>query len=100
MGVGFQARQGVLEVFEVETGRYPTTEEGLGALISEPADVQGWHGPYIKRGVPSDPWGNLYEYRYPGQENEDGYDLWSKGPDTNDDGGKEGSDDIKNWIEK
>ncbi len=82
-----------LDAFEIDTGRYPTTEEGLGALLEQPTDVREWHGPYIKRGVPSDPWGNLYVYRAPGQHNTSGYDLHSFGPDGQDGGG----DDIDNW---
>ena len=85
-----------LDAFEVDTGRYPTTEEGLEALVEEPANVKGWMGPYIKRGVPKDPWGNPYVYAQPGQQNESGYDLHSFGPDGKDGGG----DDITNWSEK
>jgi len=82
-----------LDAFEVDCGRYPTTEEGVAALIQPPPSVQGnWHGPYIKRGLPSDPWGNPYVYRYPGTHNVNGYDLFSMGPD-----GREGNDDIDNW---
>lgn len=82
-----------LDAFEVDTGRYPTNEEGLGALINEPSNVRGWMGPYIRRGVPNDPWGNPYVYRYPGRHNQNSYDLYSHGPD-----GREGTeDDIDNW---
>jgi len=81
-----------LDTFEMDTGRYPTSEEGLRALVEAPAGVQNWRGPYIKRGVPNDPWGNPYEYRYPGVHNTNGYDLFSRGPD-----GREGGDDITNW---
>lgn len=82
-----------LDAFEVDTGRYPTNEEALGGLINEPSNVRGWMGPYIRRGVPNDPWGNPYVYRYPGRHNQNGYDLYSFGPD-----GREGTeDDIDNW---
>ena len=84
-----------LDAFEVDTGRYPTTEEGLEALLEEPANLKGWMGPYIKRGVPKDPWGSLYVYEQPGQHNERGYDLHSFGPDGKDGG----DDDIDNWSE-
>jgi len=85
-----------LDAFEIDTGRYPTTEEGLGALLEQPADVREWHGPYIKRGMPKDPWGNAYVYRCPGQHNTTSYDLHSFGPDS-----KEGGDDeIDNWSER
>ncbi len=85
-----------LESFEIDTGRYPTTEEGLRALIQEPANVRQWNGPYIRRGVPSDPWGNPYQYRQPGVHNSASYDLWSFGPD----GREGGEDDIDNWSER
>ncbi|HOJ39120.1 MAG TPA: type II secretion system major pseudopilin GspG [bacterium] len=82
-----------LDTFEVDVGRYPTTEEGLQALVEAPPEVTGWKGPYIKRGVPRDPWGNPYHYKCPGDHNTNGYDLFSGGPD-----GKEGGgDDIDNW---
>ena len=85
-----------LDAFEVDTGRFPTGEEGLGALIEEPSDLKGWHGPYIKRGLPKDPWGNPYVYAYPGEKNTDGYDLYSFGPN----GQEGGDDDIDNWSER
>ena len=71
-------------------------EEGLSALIEQPTDVTSWHGPYIKRGVPKDPWGSPYVYKQPGEHNASGYDLYSFGPDKQD-----GSDDdIDNWSER
>ena len=97
-----------LDAFEIDTGRYPTTEEGLLALIEQPTAIKGWHGPYITRGVPKDPWGSPYVYRHPGQHNTSGYDLHSYqhntsgydlhsfGPDGQDGGG----DDIDNWSER
>ena len=76
-----------LENFEVDSGRYPTTEEGLGALIQPPAAVKAWHGPYIKQnGLPKDPWGNPYVYRSPGKQNPTGVDVYSFGPDSRDGG--------------
>ena len=85
-----------LDSFEVESGRFPTTEEGLGALIQPPANIKAWGGPYLKRGIPTDPWGNPYAYRFPGQYNATGYDLFSFGPDGNEGGG----DDIDNWSQQ
>ena len=83
-----------LDTFEVDCGRYPNSDEGLKALVEAPAGVQNWHGPYIKRGgVPNDPWGNAYVYRFPGTHNANGYDLYSFGPDQ-----REGTDDIDNWT--
>jgi len=85
-----------LDSFEVDTGRYPTTDEGLSALVEEPNDVTNWHGAYIKRGVPSDPWGNPYSYRQPGDHNTTDYDLYSYGPN----GQEGGDDDIDNWSQR
>ncbi len=81
-----------INTFEIDNGRYPTTDEGLGALITKPANVSGWRQPYLDGGMPKDPWGNEYQYRYPGQRNAQGFDLWSFGPD-----GRESEDDIGNW---
>jgi general secretion pathway protein G len=84
--------EGAIDQFEVDCGRFPTNDEGVGALVQAPGNVQSWRGPYIKRGIPSDPWGNAYVYRYPGTNNPSSYDLFSMGPD-----GREGNDDITNW---
>lgn len=81
-----------LSTFEIDNGRYPTAQEGLEALITQPPGLTTWHARYIERLNP-DPWGNPYVYRIPGQHNTDSYDLYSFGPD-----GQEGSaDDITNW---
>ena len=82
-----------LKLYKLDNGRYPSNEEGLAALVSPPAGLQNWHGPYIKRGVPNDPWGAPYVYRFPGSHNAGGYDLMSMGSD-----GREGNDDITNWT--
>ena len=82
-----------LDAFEVDTGRYPTTEEGLAALVEPPPLLKGWHGPYLAHGVPKDPWGSPYLYKCPGQHNTSGYDLQSYGLDGQEGGG----DDIDNW---
>lgn len=84
-----------IDQFEVDTGRLPTSDEGLSALLQAPGNVRVWKGPYIKRGIPKDPWGNEYVYRAPGQHNQNGYDLYSLGPD-----GREGNDDRDNWSPK
>lgn len=85
-----------LDSFEVDCGRYPATEEGIKALLDQPLSADGWQGPYLKRGTPKDPWGAPYIYRYPGQHNPNGYDLFSCGPD-----GQEGTaDDIDNWTQR
>jgi len=87
---------GQLDAFEIDTGRYPTTEEGLVALLEQPSDVTVWNGPYFTRGMPKDPWGNPYIYKCPGDNNTSGYDLSSYGPN----GQEGGDDDIDNWSER
>jgi general secretion pathway protein G len=81
-----------LDLFETDTGRYPSTEEGLQALVVQPSGLQNWHDGYLKKGVPNDPWGNPYNYKYPGSHNS-GYDLWSNGPSGRDGG----EDNIVSW---
>ena len=85
-----------LDAFEVDNSRFPSSEEGLGALIAAPAGLQNWHGPYIRGGgLPKDPWGNPYVYRYPGIHNTSDYDLASMGADA-----REGPEDITNWSQQ
>lgn len=83
--------------YRMDLGDYPSTTEGLRALVAAPEDkVDRWKGPYIdtKGGeLPRDPWGETYQYRYPGTRNPDGYDLFSKGKDHV----AETADDIGNW---
>lgn len=86
-----------LEAFEIDTGRYPTSDEGLEALTIEPAGLaeNAWKGPYIKRGIPKDPWGTEYVYEQPGRFNINSYDLSSAGADLQ----QGNEDDIINWNE-
>ena len=87
------AIDGAIDQFEVDNGRYPTNEEGLSALFTAPQGLTNWHGPYLKRAsIPVDPWGNAYQYKYPGTHNVNGFDLFSTGAD-----GREGNDDVTNW---
>lgn len=80
-----------LDMFEVDNGRYPTTQEGLAALRANPSSLPHWKGPYLKKD-PRDPWGKPYIYKSPGTHNSD-YDLYSPGAD-----GVEGNDDdVGNW---
>ena len=75
-----------LDLYKLEVGRYPTTKEGLQALIAAPSGVANWNGPYWKNGtIPKDPWGNEYKYTSPGAKA--AYDIVSWGAD-----GKEGGD--------
>jgi len=75
----------------MDNGRFPTTEEGLAGLRSNPGNLPTWKGPYLKK-EPKDPWGNPYNYKSPGSHNSD-YDLYSSGPNAT-----EGdTDDVGNW---
>lgn len=56
-----------LDTLRLDVGRFPTTEEGLNALLTQPNGMSKWNGPYLKKQVPLDPWGNAYAYRSPGQ---------------------------------
>jgi general secretion pathway protein G len=85
-----------LDLYKLEIGRYPTTQEGLQALMVAPSGASNWNGPYLKRNaVPKDPWSNEYKYVSPGDQNRP-YDIISFGSD-----GKEGGDgdgkDITSW---
>ena len=83
-----------LMAYRMDMGSYPTTEEGLMALIKAPDGAgSAWKGPYIKlKEIPKDPWGTEYKYACPGVRNPKDYDIWSLGPDK-----KESDDDIGNW---
>ncbi|MEY6432707.1 type II secretion system major pseudopilin GspG [Thioalkalicoccus limnaeus] len=84
-----------LDLYRLEVGRYPTTEEGLRALVENPGNVSNWNGPYLRRGeLPKDPWGNEYNYRYPGQHG--AFDIWSYGADGRE-GGEGENADITSW---
>ena len=84
-----------LDAFRLDVGRYPTTEEGLKALIEKPAGVENWDGPYLrKKVIPLDPWGRPYHYKSPGDHGE--YDLFSYGRDGIP-GGKGEDADIVSW---
>ncbi|MGE8318194.1 MAG: type II secretion system major pseudopilin GspG [Comamonas sp.] len=61
-GVQIADLQKALDIFKLDVGRYPTSEEGLDALVKAPGNVRGWNGPYLSGGVPSDPWNNPYRY--------------------------------------
>ena len=69
-----------LDAFEMDAGRYPTTGEGLGALVRPPSGVAAWHGPYVRRALAADPWGTPYAYAERGS-GYSGYTLTSAGPD-------------------
>ncbi|BDU49780.1 type II secretion system major pseudopilin GspG [Haliovirga abyssi] len=86
-----------LDNYRLDNKRYPSTEQGLIALIEKPITYplpKNWNGPYLeKKEIPKDAWGNEYKYVSPGYNNKNSYDLWSLGAD-----GEDGTaDDIKNW---
>lgn len=86
-----------LDLYELDNGAYPTTSQGLDALITKPSSPpvpMNWNGPYLKKKMPLDPWGHPYTYTSPGNNNTEGYDLLSPGPD----GVEGGEDDIVNWT--
>ena len=86
-----------LDLYEQDTGSYPTTAQGLLALVKQPDGVTNWKGPYLKKEqVPNDPWGRPYQYVCPGTHNKASYDLYSYGKDGKDGGG----DDIANYVEE
>lgn len=87
--------ESALSAYEIDVGRYPSSDEGLEALVNQPANAKNWKGPYLQRAVGNDPWGNKYVYVSPGVHSKGGYDLYSMGPD-----GQEGNDDIDNWTTK
>ena len=72
---------GILDLYKLDTGLYPTTEQGLQALIQAPQGVAVWNGPYVKGAtVPLDPWNRAYQYRSPSNRSAHDYDLCSQGP--------------------
>jgi general secretion pathway protein G len=88
-----------LDAYRLDNGRYPTTSQGLEALRTEPhldPRPRNWGGPYLRRAVPLDPWGNPYVFLSPGESNPNGYDLFTYGADGQP--GGEGEDaDIRAW---
>jgi general secretion pathway protein G len=83
-----------LDQFRLDVGRYPTTEQGLGALMARPADLGKWDGPYLRKNVPLDPWGHSYVYTQPGANGAE-FDLVSLGKDGQP-GGSGAGEDITN----
>ncbi len=88
-----QLEQG-LDKFRLDTGRYPTGDEGLNALVTNPG-IDKWDGPYVKASLLQDPWKRPWNYQSPGTHGE--YDLFSYGRDGSPGGEKEEDKDINNW---
>jgi len=84
-----------LDMFYMDNGRYPNSQEGLNALVQAPTGLEGWNGPYMKKKkIPKDPWKRQYHYESPGQNGP--YDLYSYGAD-NAQGGEKENADILSW---
>jgi general secretion pathway protein G len=94
--IQMQSFSSALDLFNLDTGRYPASGEGLGALIQSPGTIPAWNGPYLKGGLlPNDPWGKPYVYRSPGEHGP--YDIVSYGSDGQE-GGTGTAADIASWI--
>ena len=85
------ALEKALDQYRLDTGHYPTSEEGLAALNAKPANETKWDGPYLKKAVPPDPWGNSYLYKIPGEHGSE-FDLYSYGKDGQPGGEGEAAD--------
>ena len=83
-----------LDQYRLDTGHYPSTEQGLAALMERPASEAKWDGPYLKKALPMDPWDKPYMYRFPGEHGE--YDIYSYGKDGQA-GGSGENVDIVSW---
>ncbi len=83
----------ILDIYRLDVGSYPTSEQGLAALLDAPPGVPGWNGPYVKGDqVPADPWGHPFQYRAPSQRPRHEYDLFTLGADNAPGGGGEAAD--------
>lgn len=83
-----------LDQYRLDVGHYPSSDQGLAALNAQPAGEAKWQGPYLRKNVPNDPWGNPYQYQAPGSHGE--YDLSSLGKDGQAGGAGEAAD-ITSW---
>ena len=85
----------ILDIYKLDTGHYPSQQAGLQALVTAPAGATNWNGPYLKnKDSLTDPWGNPYQYKFPGSHGD--YDLYSYGADGRE-GGDGESGDITSW---
>ena len=84
-----------LDMYKLDVGRYPNSNEGLDALVEQPAGINGWNGPYLrKKKIPKDPWQYDYQYRSPGEHGS--FDIVSLGSD-NQEGGQGEDQDVVSW---
>lgn len=93
--IQIESLSSALDLYALDTGRYPSSSDGLDALMQRPGNTASWNGPYLKGAiVPKDPWGNSYIYRSPGQHG--AYDILSYGADGQE-GGTGAATDISSW---
>lgn len=83
-----------LDQYRIDTGHYPNQQQGLAALVTRPSDETKWDGPYLRKGLPPDPWGNAYQYKIPGEKID--FEILSYGKDGQPGGTAEAAD-IGNW---
>lgn len=88
------ALQKALDQYRIDVGHYPSSEQGLAALLAKPADEPKWSGPYMAKAIPPDPWGRAYQYTAPGQHGD--FDLLSYGRDGQP-GGEGDNADVVSW---
>lgn len=87
--------ESALDLYRLDVGGYPTSQQGLQALVADPGSVPGWHGPYLKSGtVPKDPWNRDFIYTSPGKHG--AYDIESYGADGQP-GGDGENQDVTSW---
>ncbi|WP_018879393.1 type II secretion system major pseudopilin GspG [Thioalkalivibrio sp. ALE9] len=90
-----QEIEAALDLYRIDVGSYPTTDQGLQALVREPEGVRNWNGSYLRRNqVPLDPWGNAFNYRSPGEHG--AVDIWTNGADGQP-GGEGENQPVNNW---
>lgn len=93
-GIQIKDLEQALEMYKLDVGRFPSSQEGLAALVTKPGSASGWNGPYLKSDVPLDPWNREYHYKYPGEKGE--VDIYTYG--ANGAPGGDGEDsDVGNW---
>ena len=88
-----EALEKSFDMYRLDTGHYPSTEQGLQALVVRPPNEPKWNGPYLKKAVPVDPWGRKYLYKFPGEHGD--YDIQSLGKDGRP-GGEADNADVSN----
>ena len=93
-GIQIKDLEQALEMYKLDVGRFPSSQEGLVALVNKPANASGWNGPYLKSDVPLDPWNREYHYKYPGQKGE--LDIYTYDANGSPGGAGEASD-VGNW---